>query len=343
MTHSAFSFRVFAGGLAAGIVVIFVLQLFPIRFDLFKSNQNSARILLDRMAAEDIAELKVWHASQNARYRLGVFGNSRSLDVPAASVNESGKFYFNFSVTGSSIRQSVALLEVLENLDKAPEVAVISLDNFEIQLFANPSYPPPPGLSKNMVTDLAIALGAQSISSADRVRIFWRNANDFWTWFTGRFNLERLRNRLVVAGDWFIPTSMDAPYRDDGSRLFPATGMIEILPRARRMHIPALFENDLHRLENIQRHGTRIIIYESPLEPHSAQFYALRPSPFAVELRQQLRNSCAALKFECYDATNFPSDSSDAWPDATHPPSRVLGRYIESLVRRSHPQIGAAE
>lgn len=329
---TAFRPRVFLTTLIGVLAIIFIAQLTPLKIDVFDDKASSARSLLDGLSASDIASLKKLHAEQTVRYSVGLFGNSRILDVSDSDVGKFKDGLFNFAITGSSIRQTVAFLEALADLDKIPRVVVVSLDNFELQLFANPEYPHPPMRWKLLLSDLNIALFTPNVALADRTKIAWRWAHDEWVWFVGLFNVKRLLNRVTV-GTEDRGEARQAAYRIDGSREPPATiRSPDILAPGPRMFIDRVFDADLARLSAIGRRGVRIIIYESPLEPRSAEAFKRSPSPFATDLRSRMAQSSDRMGFEWYPASGWLDDGRMSWRDSNHPPVPALGLYIATLI-----------
>lgn len=341
--RSAFRMGVFATAAVAAVAVIFALQLVPPRGDVFDGN-GERLAALDTLSTLDVAELKFNHARENPRYRVGLFGNSRALNVSAESVGLRSSEFFNFALSGSSIRQSVAFLEELQRLGAAPRVAVVSLDHLELQLYANPVYPPLPARWMRVLDDVGLALTARDISARDRARIVWRHAFNEWSQFVEQFNAERLRYRVAL----FLrrPTSVAAlTYRADGSRSEPVAASVDapkIQAAERRMFIPAMFDDDLARLGHLQNAGIRVIVYESPLESRSAAHFQREPSSHVAVLRAEMIERCRALALECYPAQILSGDAT-LWRDPNHAPAALLGPYIASLIAEPAPRIGRAE
>ena len=331
------------GGRAAAIAVIFALQLVPPRGDVFDGN-GERLAALDTLSTLDVAELKRNHAREDPRYHVGLLGNSRALSVSAESMGLRPDEFFNFELSGSSIRQSVAFLEELERIGKALRIAVLSLDHLELQLYANPVYPPPPARWGRALDDIGLTLLTPGVSARDRARIVWRHALNEWSQFVELFNAEHLRYRLAL----FMPgAGSHAPltYRPDSSRNESAAASIAtpvMQTTERRMFIPAMFDDDLAQLGRLRDAGIRVILYESPLEPRSAAYYATQPSSHARALRNQLIECCRALALECHMA-RILGDTGTPWRDANHAPAALLGPYIASLVTQPAPRVGRAD
>ncbi len=86
--------------------------------------------VIDHLPIYDVAETKVAHARAVPPFTVGLFGNSRVIQVGVAALATDAGGAFNFAVPGTGFRQSVALLEVLVSGGRAPRIAVISLDSF---------------------------------------------------------------------------------------------------------------------------------------------------------------------------------------------------------------------
>ncbi|CAN0592370.1 unnamed protein product, partial [Laminaria digitata] len=73
-------------------------------------------------------------------HEVGVFGNSRSVQLTAADVGVTGSF-FNYSVPGGSFRQSVNMMELLGRRSVLPKTVVISIDHFEMSFMSRAAFP----------------------------------------------------------------------------------------------------------------------------------------------------------------------------------------------------------
>lgn len=321
---AAFRVRAFVAVVGMLTALIAALQLFPLRKDVFAIDDPDRLAILNELPAPDVAELKLGHAMAVPRYDVGLFGSSRVLNVSAADVGLPRARFFNFALPGQSVRMTVSVLEALARRGKAPRVAVISLDNLELQYFANP-----PLFWGRPLNDLGLALSAPDMVLRDRLIIVERYAMNAWDFLTELWSAVRLERRFQLALSWPAAGHSDkTAYRDDGSHAEkPASGEpIPPLRRQSRQVVPALFHDDLVRLARLQRSGTRVIIYESPLEPNAARFVTSRPAPYAVRQREQLFADCRELGLECHGAPRLRADA--LWSDASHPPAAQLGRYI---------------
>jgi hypothetical protein len=68
-------------------------------------------VLADRMPMIDLKEIKIRHALRVERFDVGLFGNSRIIQVSQADFNYGNGRFFNFAIPGSSIRNSISMLD----------------------------------------------------------------------------------------------------------------------------------------------------------------------------------------------------------------------------------------
>ncbi|HWV55305.1 hypothetical protein [Pseudorhodoplanes sp.] len=99
------------------------------------SSQGTKSAYLDALSADALTQLKL---GVRHTFDIGLFGNSRSIMVGSQELDTPCSF-FNYSIPGTTFRTSVALLEALAAQNRAPNLAVISLDNLEIQMMAIPN------------------------------------------------------------------------------------------------------------------------------------------------------------------------------------------------------------
>ena len=89
----------------------------------------------------------------------------------------------------------------------------------------------------------------------------------------------------------------------------------------------------LRRLAQLaEAHGTRIVIYESPLAPPLAREYGLRPTAAAAETRRWIARGCANSPLECHSAPIFEVNHDRYWPDCCHAPADQLGAFISHII-----------
>jgi hypothetical protein len=306
------------GAWSLALGALLVVGLLPVMGTLvevtapFAEQSSRYRGPLDRLAVPDIIMLKAGHAEGSERFEVGLFGNSRAVEVSTEDIGLSSGRFFNFAVGGTPFRQSVALIEHLDRRGRAPEVAVISVDNH--------------------------ALGYDGL-------IYWPML------MPGRFAfdraalhdlastaLEQVKGYPVAIGARlrYLSTSLtsdnaaEPPYRLDGSRRArPGRPGAEdgfkgadVQPYYLRM-----IDADMARLASIARNGTRVIIYESPLHPSIARQH----SGDGSRLRNHFNAACRRERIECHDAPEL--GGAQAWYDCCHAPPSALGSFISSQVR----------
>jgi hypothetical protein len=293
----------------------------------------------------DMASAKFRHAVSVPKFDVGIFGNSRSVAVGVNELRLGDLTAFNFSIPGTSMRQSVALVERLESRGAAPRVVVISLDNIELQNYDNAYYPGPRTRLKIAADDAYWAIGNESDG---RLLTLAHIVLDYlygeWAAFTTSWSATASWVRVAAAAPGIVSpltTSVRTSYLRDGSRPIKELSGIPIL-----IHRPepfilfwAYMARDLRRLAALRLQGHRIIIYESHMDPASAVFVASKPSAAIEALRKQFLGACAKLDLECYPAvTSDLPVMQTAWHDCCHPPPDSLGVFISTIVARQARQ-----
>jgi len=304
------------------------------RDDVFGGAGPSVAVDLASMPVSSAARLKLRHADLNPPFDVGLFGDSRSLPVSQADIGPAVRF-FNFSLSGQSVRASVALLEALARRGKAPRIAVISLDHFELQYYGNPLWPAALERWPLAWTDLADGLQRSDVSWRDWLRMGWRHLNIESDRF--RINLDA---RFVRMGfeTWMggsDPASFRYPYRPDGSMpnavAAPAARPLRPIEPTTPQILPGYFRRDLQRLARVREQGVRIVLYETPLHGESAARFLKSPTAHAALHRRIFLDECRALGLDCHAAPEVFAPDED-WPDATHPPAAALGAYIRAVI-----------
>ena len=87
----------------------------------------------------------------------------------------------------------------------------------------------------------------------------------------------------------------------------------------------------MERLQHLETRGIHLIIYESPLEPKSADRYGATPTPHAKKVREKFVEACSKLRLRCY-TMQFNLPRNVPWYDNMHPPSAILGPYLRTLI-----------
>lgn len=320
--------------LLLGLVV--AIYIYASASDPFAVATREKQVVLDNSWA--LAGGKLRHAAQAPRYDIGLFGNSRALDVNAADLGLGASCrFFNFALAGESLRGSVAFLEELAANRKAPRLAVVSIDNFEIQTYANPMFLPALPRWRQALADLGAGIRRADITWREFADMAWRilwNENEL---AKRPFNIALLRDNLEVLLGIAPATSMTVEpgrgYRDDGSRTQPAD-----VPRAPPPPLPppqsrqvlgGYLAYDLARLARLSAQGIAIVVYESALDPGNA---ARSPGRLAQESRERFVAACRAAGLDCHVApTRLPGDDG-LWRDSTHAPAAPLSHYVRGLI-----------
>ena len=87
----------------------------------------------------------------------------------------------------------------------------------------------------------------------------------------------------------------------------------------------------MERLQHLENRGIQLIIYESPLEPKSADRYGATPTPHAKIVREKFVEVCSKLGLRYYTMPlNLPQN--EPWYDNRHAPSTILGPYLRTLI-----------
>lgn len=305
------------------------------------ANQSKHRLAsLDGLPLPVFAELKFRHVERQPRYDIGLFGNSRSLNVGIRHLSLGDCRFFNFSVGSESFRFTVANLERLHEIGKVPRLALISIDHFELQRYNNPISFFAATRWKKAINDIMAGLTRDDIGFKDLLRMVWRHVWIEIRRFKMTFNPESFSSGIVnlfFDGSpfrWLAPSATG--YHSDGSRnyLIPVNKKVfqTLMKPGSRQISDGYFKFDIERLARLQKRGIRVVIYESPLEPKSAAAFHKRPSPQAFSARRTFISACAELGLKCYSAPRQLSDEEGLWKDYSHPPAKNLGAYLNTLL-----------
>ncbi|MBT5631872.1 MAG: hypothetical protein HOJ13_04015 [Nitrospina sp.] len=298
-------------------------------------------LFLDSLTTTELAETKLQHGLSNVPYEIGVFGSSRNVNVNSGDLGLPNKSFFNFAVPGgTSIRWSLHILEQLSLTGHAPRAAIIMFDHAELQVYGNPWLSPLPTRWKHAALDLKAGLDSSLISHKDVLRMIWRYGFQEFRIFKRSFNWELLTRGILyylgLGNNYARPAKAgEVGYARDGSRPLPAdpNAKINIIKPGLPSVIMGYLSTDLERLAAIRNRGVRVIIYESPIHPKSAEKFELNVSPIAKRTRQHFLAECRRFELECHLA--IPSNKllkTKLWRDATHPPAAFLSSYLRSLI-----------
>ncbi|MEQ8247536.1 MAG: hypothetical protein RID42_07615 [Alphaproteobacteria bacterium] len=322
-----------------GCVVVIGSRGSSILPDPFARSAESKSTNLDLLDKFDLAALKTKHAADVPQYEVGLFGNSRIVgvsedDLPGMLPGT----VFNFGVPGSSFRDSVALVEYLADKRALPGTVVISLDNLALNQVSEAKFP---GLGDR----IRVAANDLSRLIANRepkltVQSFIDHIRAEKAQLTETFSFDYLFARLKHSFPALSSNEDGVRYRRDGSRSLSAEDLGRTSSEVKStLTIPApfvlwpdYFAGDLARLAKVDRSGSQIFIFESPLAPGTV----LDGPPSQLEHVQVLRRvfveQCDQLQLNCVTAEAFEPFQNDAtWLDQTHAPAKSLGRFVVSL------------
>ncbi len=313
------------------------------RDDAFTTLAASERLALDRLSVEDLAELKLFHLDFHPPYDVLILGNSRPLPLRPVDLGMADDQMFNAALTGESLRSSVLLLEHLAQYDRLPRIALISWDNAELNYYGNPQWPPTALRWIQMGRDIWAGLTRPGITASDLARMMLRHAATEATLLTRKLNAERVWRGLRAWGadrlgmeNGLAPRTTDPMgYLADGSRPSPRIETPyrgQMLKAPNRNLLPGYVDYDLERLAALQRHGMRVIIFETMLHPDIHARAMVKPSSVAAESRQALVDSCARHGIECHPAPADYAPMGELWWDDGHPPAPVLAAWITSFL-----------
>lgn len=294
--------------------------------DVFKSVGGGLNRDLDRIPAVDMRALKLAHAQSETPFDIGVFGNSRMISISAADLNIGKKRYFNFSVPGTSIRNSVAMLERLAKNGRAPGIAIIGFDNVSLEFFENSeAYLFPERL--NLVWNDLTYLISGDVPLRDGVKVLWRHALKAWSTLETWLKFSAFSERRERSAGNKLPN-----YRSDGSRhqvIKGGTPFSLDMTVPLRAILPSILAQDLRRLVRVSEvYGVRVIVIETPLHPHIRM-----AGGRARNLRADFQQLCLEMGLECHSVSGLSSPLAAAdWPDATHAPVAAFGHVIAGFL-----------
>jgi hypothetical protein len=284
--------------------------------------------------------LKLRHNKSMGGFDIGIFGNSRSLNLTKTDLGLKDCSFFNFSVGGESIRSSILLLERMVENRSAPKVAMVSVDNFEIQMYSNPSAFKTSARWASHYHDIMAGFWGQEISVRDVAKMLWRVTRDEFLAFQQLFQTEYIKRDLIFVAEqsahhFDTISGSGLGFRSDGSRV-PLTKERNVqAPRLLKPGSPQIllgyFRHDLNRLSKLQSQGIKIRLFESLLEPKSAYHFGKNPSPAAAASRKVFLQSCREFGLQCNAMPETPSAPDVIWADATHSPGLILGKYLNQI------------
>lgn len=296
----------------------------------FDSQGSGTLKSLEALPEQDITALKLSHARHAAPYDIGLFGNSRSIQAGSDAPLLESQTFFNFSVPGTSFRNSVAMIETLADEGVLPRLVLVSLDNVAIDFYGNAVFPDMSARWSTMIEDILAdgILAGQPLR--DVVRMAFRHVLGEWWIVTSQFNVTVVRNRIFGTGE-----TADAPtalYRTNGSRALPPitrTGALTpVETESLRQIIPGYLAADLRRLAEVaEKTGSKIVVFESPVAPGLEI-----ASTGAKDVRTAFYTLCEGLPVSCIPAPELDDFPLSAWNDSTHAPTAALDAWLKTTL-----------
>lgn len=314
----------FCATLAAALVALTIVRMAPLPDAAITDPQ--LRWTLAAMPGDEIMTLKHRHAAASPRYDIGLFGNSRIMMIGADELRLPGKRIFNFAIGGSSIRQSIRLLEQLQASGRAPATAVISMDNVELGLPSiSGGLPGLPHRWWTALNDAHIAWGHGGARGAavDTINFIASEGRAFAIGFNHTFVLAKLRALRHADGP-------RTGFRSDGSLQETAPQSPSIDPMPKRADTYPQIEADFARLARIREAGTRIIVYESPIAPALGTSADEELSPNARQVRQRFRSACDRFALACFGP---PQLGDRPWFNRDHAPAQSLADWLRDRIQ----------
>ncbi|MDA1100157.1 MAG: hypothetical protein O2967_14360 [Proteobacteria bacterium] len=289
----------------------------------------------------DLASVKVNHALSKPRFDVGVFGNSRVVAVGVKHLDIGDRSFFNFAVPGTSLRQSVNLVDELAAHGKAPKLSIISFDNLEIDQYGNAYYPSAFSRWWQAGRDAFWALVNRPGDMLLLAHIVLDHIYAEWEALTDTWNAKSLWARGAIQAPSLVPP-LSKPrhaYISDGSRpvKIPQNNSVDRFerPQQRMILLSPYMARDIERLAALDGQSTRILIYETHLETKSASYFDANPSDAVIEKRRQFRTACERFGIACYTAKERPlPENGSPWEDCCHAPADAIGQLISGLVRK---------
>ena len=333
--------KLFLTSFCAVILLLVALQLnSPISNVYFIGSRNQT--LLDeqgQMPSLIQTHSKMKGAENFPRYKYAIFGNSRSLMIGRNSLGLSENQYFNFSIPGQSLRNSVMFLEWLAMKGKLPAEAVISVDNFALQLYGNGTILDPVIRLNSLFGDLSVLWGL-GVPWMTQLRTVWRFIWSIWQdlkmLFSADSLFKSLKSALGIKG-----TSSIKYFRPDGSRMYGTNTLNIGSQKTAGIYetsqiIPELLIADLHKLQFLSTsHNVNISLYETPLHP---KLELELENDLENKLRKIFINECNLRGLTCFSSKSIRKSGEFAsWFDWTHPSEEAIGGWVSRNIIKATP------
>jgi hypothetical protein len=309
--------------------------------DVFSGQPHEINRRISFLPPYDLAAKKIQHALVKSRFDVGIFGNSRIIAVGTSALDVGNQSIFNFAVPGTSMRQSINLLEKLETEGKAPKLSIISFDNMEFGYYANAYYPHALWRWASAFKDIIWIVSNRTGDIVLLAHVILDHLYTEWDALTDTWNFNALWTRAAAQFPDLVPPFAEprGGYSLDGSRAYTHRPNLEIKrferTKERMILLPHYLERDMERLRTLHRSGTKFVIFESHLEPDSLAFTNADPVPVVEQQRGRFKSICRRFGLICYTASELPIPAiSSHWNDCCHAPSEALGQLVSELVRR---------
>jgi hypothetical protein len=334
--------RLFFAILLAGILALQVFQQLALSAaDPFAPGEEARLARIDRLSVERIAAYKIRHVLEAPRFDVVVLGNSSSLGVQGAYLREFGRA-FNLSVPGSSVRMSVGIAELLARADKLPATLVVMAENFDVYT-QQVQHMPLRWRWRNAFDDIWAGLTSPLVTWRETARMAARLLKEERDRFLEAFNVRLLtENVATLLGLEAASRSDDLIWRgfnSDGSGSDMRGDRPDRVALQPRPPSGGVLEGylalDIERLSRLSGHS-RIIVYESPVEPNSMAHFAANPDARVSRFREVFMRACREFNLECHPAPMLDQPGApNRWIDFFHPPADRIGPYVATLLRET--------
>jgi hypothetical protein len=332
---------VFVVTFALLVVALAVSKGTPFVDNAFSGSNTEVARRMSFLPPYDLAALKVRHVITQPRFDIGVFGNSRAVSIGRQDLNIGDRTFFNFSVPGTSMRQSINLIEELALHGKAPKLAIISFDNMEFGYYGNALYPGAFSRWWRSATDVTWTLVNRPGDIILLAHVILDHIYAEWDAFIGIWNATAFWSRAAVAAPDMVPELKAAKrtYLKDGSRpmVFNDEEPIKLFrrPRPRMILLSPYMARDFERLAVLDGPATKIVIFESHLEAASTAFVMANPEEMVITERKEFLTACEKFNIACSSAEERPlPETNSRWGDCCHAPPDALGELVSTLVRK---------
>lgn len=341
-----FSLRLFIFVITVLVSSCILINLMPLPASPFDPGYERLRSIVMRQPTDRVAEYKIEHALQSPKFDIGLFGNSRIMYVSRENVGLPADVdLFNFGIGSSSFRQTTRLVEQLAAAGKVPSTLVISFDHVSLGYAPLPAiYPMGVVELTGILRDFRALLDAPMARMSDFNAVLHTPIHSFAAHLGRIFNPIFIETRLKALNAAYRPEVWDDErgyYRADGS--YCCLGSAQ---PSSKLSIPEgaftcdlyypLLEEDFRRIAATIDKETKVIVYESPLNPAFLPEVEARIDETCQSLRARYLAACRSHGFVCHSVAKLLNDDANKWSDISHPPVNILGAYIGSLLDKAN-------